>query len=175
MTEAMLGWVLYMTATGTLVAVFGLSVHHKLRSFARFKASLAAYGLLPELFVPAAAALLVVLEVAAIVCLVLPQTLALNLAFGLLMLYTAAIAVNLLRGNTAIDCGCGDTPTPLSGWLLLRNGVLLVLAGSLTPTDIEPGFAGWGLVAVLVAALVTFYLIIEQLLVNQHALRGAQD
>ena len=44
----MLSWILYMTAMGTLVLVFGLSVSHKLRDYPRFKASLAAYQLVPE-------------------------------------------------------------------------------------------------------------------------------
>ncbi|MEZ5550490.1 MAG: MauE/DoxX family redox-associated membrane protein [Pseudomonadales bacterium] len=167
----MLGWVIHMTATGTLIAVFGLSLHHKLRRFSRFRASLEAYGLLPAPLVHSAAVLLVVLEVVAVLCLILPAGIASGLAFALLALYTLAITVNLLRGNTAIDCGCGDTPTPLSGWLLLRNGVLLVLAAPRVDAGLDPGPAGWALVSALVVGLVLFYVIIERLLSNQYASR----
>ena len=167
----MLGWVIHMTATGTLIAVFGLSLHHKLRRFPRFRASLAAYGLLPAPAVPAAAVALVMLEVTAIACLLLPSGIASGLAFALLTLYTLAITVNLLRGNRAIDCGCGDTPTPLSGWLLLRNGVLLLLATARSETVVEPGTGAWLLVSAMVAGLVLFYVIIEQLLSNQNSLQ----
>lgn len=166
----MLGWVMHMAATGTLIAVFGLSLHHKLRSFPRFKASLEAYGLLPVAAVPAAAVALLLLEVAAILCLLLPAGIASGLAFALLALYTLAITVNLLRGNRAIDCGCGDTPTPLSGWLLLRNGVLLILATPRAESTIEPTVTAWLLVSAIVVGLVLFYIIIEQLLSNQSAL-----
>ena len=124
----MLDWVLHMTATGTLAVVFVLSVNHKVRGFARFAASLAAYRLFPAGLSRSAAVMVIVMEVAAIVALFTPSGEGMWIAFGLLTLYSLALAINLLRGNTAIDCGCGDLPTPISGWLLLRNGFLLVLA-----------------------------------------------
>jgi hypothetical protein len=51
-------------------------------------------------------------------------------AVPLLMLYTFAIAANLVRGRHEIDCGCfaSSARVPLSGWLLFRNGVLIVAA-----------------------------------------------
>ncbi|MCK6371652.1 MAG: methylamine utilization protein MauE [Gammaproteobacteria bacterium] len=42
----------------------------------------------------------------------------------LLVLYGAAMAVNLARGRRLMDCGCGAKPQRLSGWLLLRNAAL---------------------------------------------------
>jgi uncharacterized membrane protein YphA (DoxX/SURF4 family) len=42
----------------------------------------------------------------------------------LLVLYGAAMAVNLARGRRLMDCGCGAQPQRLSGWLLLRNAAL---------------------------------------------------
>ncbi len=44
---------------------------------------------------------------------------------------SAGLAVNLLRGYTDIDCGCGGLShfSPgLSWWMLARNAVLLLLA-----------------------------------------------
>ncbi len=49
-------------------------------------------------------------------------------ALLLLLIYSAAIAINLWRGRVDIDCGCGSVAYRLSGWLLLRN-VLLMLCG----------------------------------------------
>ncbi|WP_157721975.1 MauE/DoxX family redox-associated membrane protein [Tumebacillus avium] len=48
----------------------------------------------------------------------------------LLLIYTTAITVNLLRGRKEISCGCGGAAGnhQLSGWLVLRNAVLIVLA-----------------------------------------------
>ena len=88
-------------------------------------------------------------------------------AFGLLCLYTLALAINLMRGITAIDCGCGDLPTPISGWLLLRNGALLIMAFPHDTAAAGAGFAAWALVSVLVAMMIVFYLTVEQLLANQ--------
>ena len=162
----MLSWILYMTAMGTLALVFALSVSHKLRDYARFRASLGAYQLFPEQLLGLFAPLVILLELAAIVAILLPTGPGVSIAFALLLIYTLALTVNLLRGNTSIDCGCGDAPTPISGWLLLRNGGLLLLALPHQPEDGPPDLLHWALVMVMVALLVLFYLIIEQLLAN---------
>lgn len=165
----MLSWILYMTAMGTLALVFAFSVSHKLRDYARFRASLGAYQLVPERLLGLFAPLVILLELAAIVAILLPTGPGVSLAFGLLLLYTLALTVNLLRGNTSIDCGCGDAPTPISGWLLLRNGALLMLALPHEPEGGPPDLLHWALVTGLVTLLMIFYLIFEQLLAN-HAL-----
>ena len=162
----MLSWILYMTAMGTLAIVFALSVTHKLRDYARFHASLSAYQLVPKSMLDLFAPLAVLLELAAIVAILVPTGPGVSIAFGLLVLYTLALTVNLLRGNTSIDCGCGDAPTPISGWLLVRNGALLMLAMPHEPEGGPPDLLHWALVATLVTLLVVFYLILEQLLAN---------
>lgn len=50
----------------------------------------------------------------------------------LLGLFSGAIAINLIRGRTDIDCGCFGPVLrqKLSGWLLLRNLALIVLAAA---------------------------------------------
>ncbi len=162
----MTAWVAYMTASGLLAAVFALSVRHKIRDFPRFRASLLGYALLPVPALGMAAVMIVVLELAAIALLLVPVGPGRWLAFGLLSLYTGAIAFNLARGRTEIDCGCGDQPTRISAWLLLRNGLLLALTLTPAPQVGMPGAGGWLLVAVLVGLLCLFYLTVEQLLAN---------
>jgi len=51
-------------------------------------------------------------------------------AIGLLLLFSSAIAVNLMRGRRDIDCGCGGASgrQTLSWWLAARNAVLALLA-----------------------------------------------
>jgi hypothetical protein len=51
----------------------------------------------------------------------------------LLVLFTGAIGINLMRGRTDIDCGCFGPALrqQLSGWLLLRNLFLMILATTL--------------------------------------------
>jgi len=48
----------------------------------------------------------------------------------LLLLFTGAIGINLMRGRVNIDCGCFGPllRQELSGWLLLRNLFLMILA-----------------------------------------------
>jgi len=162
----MLSWILYMTAMGTLALVFAISVSHKLRDYPRFKASLGAYQLVPDSLLWVLAPVVVLLELAAILAILLPVGPGVSIAFGLLVVYTLALTINLLRGNTSIDCGCGDAPTPISGWLLLRNGALLMLALPHQPTDGPPDLLHWALVSGLVLLLGLFYLIFEQLLAN---------
>ena len=186
----MLDWVLTSSAMGTVALVFIFSVSHKLRDYHRFKASLGAYRIMPDALLGLVAPLVIGLEIAAIVAILLPFGPGSAIAFGLLLGYTLALAINLLRGNTAIDCGCGDVPTPISGWLLLRNGALLLLALPFSqllpvqdgPLGSAPGLLLWLLVAGLVMLMALIYLILEQLLANHHLLsetsltgQGAHD
>ena len=69
-----------------------------------------------------------------------------------------------------MDCGCGGDATPLSGWLLLRNGLLMLLAG--LPWLAAPSYAIGGGAGVVLAALMTALLWLgygvgNQLLANQ--------
>ncbi|MEF9603853.1 methylamine utilization protein MauE, partial [Paracoccus sp. PXZ] len=51
-------------------------------------------------------------------------------AAGLLLVFAAALAINVLRGRTQIDCGCfrNGLKQPVSWLLVLRNLVLTGLA-----------------------------------------------
>jgi hypothetical protein len=95
-------------------------------------------------------------------------------AAALLLFYAAAIAVNLLRGRSDIDCGCGSRPQPLSWWLLLRN--MLLASGVLTLTlDATASRFVWSdLLIALPAlfALCVLYQGAEQLLANSAAMRS---
>ena len=71
----------------------------------------------------------------------------------LLALFSLAIAMNLRRGRTTIDCGCfrSDLRQTLSPALLVRNAVLAVAALALVPaadgaplTALERAIAGGG-------------------------------
>ena len=57
----------------------------------------------------------------------------------LLCLFSTALAINLVRGRTSIDCGCfrSDLRQSLSPALLLRNAALLAAALALVPAG-EP-------------------------------------
>ncbi len=53
-----------------------------------------------------------------------------GLGIALLLAYAGAIGVNLRRGRTELDCGCGgaDERRPIAAWMVVRN---LVLAAGL--------------------------------------------
>lgn len=161
-------WVIHKVAAGTIACVFALALYHKARNFPRFRASLAAYGIVPGFLVPIAAPLVMGFEVAALACLFLPTGPGSLLAFSVLGIYSMAMLVNLFRGRDYIDCGCGDLPTPLSGWLVLRNALLMALAWpyGVTAQAMPAEAAAWALVVLTVAVLMSLYLILEQLLAN---------
>src|SRR5262249_14927936 len=73
---------------------------------------------------------------AVVVALAVAPTYGLAWAAALLGLYAAAIAVNLARGRRHLDCGCTGPALrrPISGWLVLRNLVLVAIA----PADLAP-------------------------------------
>ncbi|MGO4844024.1 MauE/DoxX family redox-associated membrane protein, partial [Rhizobiaceae sp. 2RAB30] len=74
-------------------------------------------------------------------------------------LYGTAIAVNLLRGRTRIDCGCGGAGQGLSWFLVGRNTALLGLAliAAQQPAAGEMGAIGW---VTALAAIVSFWLLL---------------
>lgn len=120
---------------GGLALLFGAAAFEKARDFAGFRAALIGYALLPERLAGAIAAGLAGCEAALAVALVAPAALGLRAAAlvasaALLVLYGAAIAVNLARGRRDIECGCAGPAArqPLSEWLLARNALLVAAA-----------------------------------------------
>jgi hypothetical protein len=160
---------LTLTSAWCLAGIFAVAVRHKITTWPRFCANLAAYELVPERGVKVVAGLLVVAETAALIGLLTLTAGGFLLAASLLMTYLAAIGINIARGRTQIDCGCGDEPTGLSSWLLLRNAMLISIAlwgtGSTVILSTGAVIVGVGLSAV---ALV-LYLALDQMITN-HAL-----
>ncbi len=114
-----------------LAAILLLGALDKLRDLTRYSGQVAAYGLLPPALVNGFARLFVLVELAAGALLLLPaaaRVVGAWLALGLLTLVTLALLLNLLRGHTDIDCGCGGPAharVGLSWWLIGRNALLL--------------------------------------------------
>jgi hypothetical protein len=129
----------------------------KLRHPVRHARLLDGYELLPGGSGIWLAPALGVSEVLVATGLLLPSLRALSasLAFVILLLYSAAIAINLLRGRRDIDCGCGGLwgQQPLSAALLLRNAALMLctLPPWLTVAHSSHALADW-IVALAIAA-----------------------
>ncbi|MCY4212349.1 MAG: methylamine utilization protein MauE [Gammaproteobacteria bacterium] len=168
----MLPVVLADAASWGLAGVFAVAAVHKVKNHLEFRGILDQYRIMPPPLVPVAASVVVALEWAVCLMLVVPawRWLGAALAAGLLLLYAAAIALNLYgRGRTSMDCGCGGEATPLSGWLLLRNGLLALLACApwLAVPSAATGWAGGILATLMTAVLWLAYAVGNQLLANQ--------
>jgi len=88
------------------------------------------YRILPETLVPAASWLLPPLELVVGIALLGPSSWSALVAGGLVALFGVALAINLARGRTHIDCGCFQSGLRQElGWELLgRNAILLATA-----------------------------------------------
>jgi hypothetical protein len=129
MAESIALATLASVATGLVCLVLARALLHKLTARVEFAATLADYHILPARWSVAAAVLIALLEGIAILAIIAPASRQQGavLAATLFVLYSAAMAVNLLRGRDHIDCGCGGTGQPLSWFLVGRN--LLLVAG----------------------------------------------
>lgn len=143
----------------------------KLRDPLLFAGALENYRLLPGGLVSMVAYLLPLLEGAAGLLLLFPETAAFGgfLTVFLLVTVTAAVLINLLRGRTSIDCGCGGLSSqPLSWALVARNAVLLLLACiAIHQGDERPLFwADYVTTGGAILALLGIYVSVNQLLTN---------
>lgn len=150
----------------------------KARDFNTFRYVLADYQVLPAGVVPGVAVVAVLAEAVLGFGWLLAWLPGVGLdvvpvaTAALLGLYGCAIVLNLLRSRRFISCGCGFGSTggeQLSWWLVVRNGVLMVLAAS-------AGWPGSGrvlgmidvfTVAVTVIAAVLLYAAFHQVLANR--------
>lgn len=156
-------------ATVSIVLLVG--AWHKLKDPVVFAGAVENYRLLPESLVPVVARLLPALELTAGGLLLFPETLALGGLLALLLLFvvSAAVGINLLRGHTRIDCGCGGlSGQPLSWGLVVRNAALM----GMTALAMQEGigrplvWADYLTVGGTVLALVGIYISANQLMTN---------
>jgi hypothetical protein len=159
-------------AAGVIALVMVRGLWHKLADHALFRATVADYGLLPDRAVAPVAAGLAGAEAVIAAGLVVPglRAWAAAGAAALLLIYAAAIAINLRRGHVTIDCGCGGPGHGLSWLLVTRNLVLIVVAGLAAMT---PGarLLGTADAVVLLLAVLTVWIVIAA--VEQAASNGA--
>jgi len=155
-----------------LALLFGMAAQHKLGLLKnkRFAAQLQAYGLLPEPMVGPLARALPWLELAIAFALLMPLLRDAGAVAGsvLLLVYAIAMGINLLRGRSDIDCGCGDAPQKLSWWLVARNAALaaLVLLPLAPETTRALQFSDFIFVVLLTLLLSIGALALDQLLRN---------
>ncbi|ABX17265.1 MauE/DoxX family redox-associated membrane protein [Burkholderia multivorans] len=135
--------VLATSAQAGAAAVVLLGAVAKLRAPVAFRDALAGYRLLPDALVAPAALAIPLAEALGAAALLFPDTrtaAAIGL-IALLLAFAAALAANILRGRTDIDCGCtgfagvraapgdaasGDGTPRRIGWLHVARVLLLV-------------------------------------------------
>ncbi|HZD52822.1 MAG TPA: MauE/DoxX family redox-associated membrane protein [Woeseiaceae bacterium] len=159
--------------------IFALALTHKLGSLAAFESAVRGYELVPTRLAPAASRLIVLLEAGVVIGLAggigLPGAAA--LAAVLLAIYASAMAINLARGRRHIDCGCfgpaAEAGHTLSGGLLLRNAVLILVSASLLFPAAERALTWLDVagIAAATAAGLALYAATDQLLANAPRLR----
>jgi hypothetical protein len=124
--------VLRLLIRAGLALLFASAAAHKLRDLTAFRASLAAYELVPRTVVRGVSVLIAAGEgiVAGALLLLGSSALPALAAAALLGVYTSAIAINLMRGRRDIDCGCAGPMRrqPLGAGLVVRNLVLFSAA-----------------------------------------------
>ncbi len=159
-----------VAASWMLALIFATALHHKLTGVRRFNASLSAYRLVPEAGISIAGWAIVALESIAVCLLLLATSMGLVLAAILLSAYATAIAINVIRGRTHIDCGCGDEPTPVSWAVVLRNVILVsiaLLAMNMPFTAMPSSLAGILFCAAAAGIGYGIYRCAEELLANR--------
>lgn len=152
---------------------------HKLASFERFVAVLRDYELLPPSLTRSAAAAVVFTEAALAIGWLggFMSSRVAAVTAGMLLVYGAAIAVNLLRGRVHISCGCGlgeiSGGARLLSWsLVLRNALLagIALLPLLPPAPRPLHPVDWATLATAAIAGVLLHFGTAQLLKNSAAI-----
>lgn len=162
-------------AAAAVWLVFLVAGLRKLREAGATASSLRAFGL-PDKAAGTLAPLLPWVELAVVVLMLVPglAVLGAGLALLLLAVFTLALVSALLRGKRPA-CNCfGQAPDkPISWWTAARNGVLLMLAGSLlvVPARLDGGvMAQWASTLRGVDAPTVLAVVLAALLVGQTVL-----
>lgn len=127
----------------------------KIRNADEFQGVVSNYRLLPSFMVAPFAKLLPWLELGSAVALMVPMIReeAAWMAAGLFMMFAVALAINVGRGRTHIDCGCVRRPTSVSRIGMFHVMRALALAGlSLYSANVSINFTEVSIESVLMGA-----------------------
>lgn len=120
-----------LLATIFVALVLATAAFFKLRHQDEFQGVVENYRLLPAVMVPSFARTLPWLELLVAVALLIPllQAVAAWVAAMLFLMFALALAINVGRGRTYIDCGCVRRPTSASRIGMFHVVRALALAG----------------------------------------------
>lgn len=154
----------FITAVRIAAAlIFFTAAFSKMRSWRTFQGVVANYRLLPDSWSHAVAWLLPPGESLLAVALLFGAPGSEVAAGALLSVFGAAMAINLLRGRTYIDCGCFDSTLkqPLRWWLVVRNAVLVLLLVAAARSKATVG--AWDFATLLMGVLggSAFFIVVQ--------------
>jgi Methylamine utilisation protein MauE len=117
-------------ATTFLALLFLRALLHKASDIERFTGFLTNYHVLPQAWLKTASYSLIAGEAFIVALLLTPASneSGVAMAISLLAVYASVIAINVAKGNTRIECGCGGPAMHLSYALVLRNIVIALMA-----------------------------------------------
>ncbi len=153
-----------------LLVLFVFSLAHKLRNLSLFNENIRDYRLTPEGLNAVVAAAILFVEFSIVILLVAKPVIGFALAGSMLLLYAVAMFINLMRGRSTIDCGCGRAGTgqTISYSLVMRNIAISLVAFLSTQGPAIASFSQQQLLLGLAGLVVTMllYSAINELLVN---------
>jgi hypothetical protein len=156
-----------------MAVIFVAAAAHALSDRAAYLAAVENYRLAPVWLSRAAAGLLPPLQLLTAILLIWRPADGVVLGVLLLVLFAGAMAVNVARGRTQIECGCGGPAGQHLSWAVVgRNlGLAALLGGSLgaPPASLQGAAALVGLAGAAVC-LSVLYFAANQLLANAQAL-----
>lgn len=170
-----------LTLRAALTLLFLAAAAHKLRDRAAFRATFADYRIVPDAVSGLAAHLVPLAELVVAALLLVPAASSLGKIGGalLLLVYGAAVGVNLARGRRHIDCGCAGPRArrPIGGGIVVRNALLAAAAlATLVPVAARPLVWVDALtVSGAVLALTALYLATDRLMAHAPALARLRE
>ena len=154
----------FVTAVRIATAlIFCTAAFGKMRSWSTFEGVVANYRLLPDALNRVVAWALPPAELLLACALIVGAPLAENAAGALLCVFAAAMAINLKRGRTQIDCGCFDASLRQTlSWPLVVRNVLLALLLIVASRSRDTGDAADAVTLTMgVLAGVAFFMVVQ--------------
>ncbi|WP_440705767.1 MauE/DoxX family redox-associated membrane protein [Heyndrickxia oleronia] len=126
-----MSYIVYMIQV-TLAFLFITTAFDKIKNWNKHKISISQYKLLPKRFITYFLFLMVVSElmIAILFYFFSVNIFSVSLLTVIILIYTSAVFINLIRGNTEINCGCGSflENQELNYGIVIRNIFILGFA-----------------------------------------------
>jgi uncharacterized membrane protein len=168
------------TISAALALIFAASALIKFADLNEFRGAIENYRIVPEQISGLIAVAVPLAEIFGAIGLMFPAThrASAMLLSMLLVVFTASIAINLLRGRRHIDCGCFGPALRqrLSWWLPARNlAMIAMLATVILPVAIRPlSLLDFATILFAAATLAVLYSAANYLVANAPHLRALE-